>query len=105
MMRIMTAYGNTYRIKANGDFVRTDIPGFKPSGQWKLLGIHHVKMNVFIPFKSLTPARVSRLPLLYKNGHPQYTIVDLDHGTRRVWGNTQVHGIRSITFSARRKTK
>lgn len=102
MMRIMTPHGNTFLIRKNGDIVRTDIPGFKPSGKWKMLGIQHVKMNIFIPLKLLTPARVRKLTLLYKNGNPQYTVRDLDHGTTRSWGNTRVHGIRSITFPTRK---
>ena len=34
--------------------------------------------------------------LLYKNGHPRYTVVDLDHGTTRIWSNTVHHGIKAI---------
>jgi hypothetical protein len=38
--------------------------------------------------------RLPNLTLLYKNGSPQYTIVDLDHGTRRYWGD----GVISLYF-------
>lgn len=72
----------------------------KPSGQWKLLGLEHVKRNEFIPFDALTPSLVESLELAYKNGNPQYTVRDLDHGTRRTWGNTKYHGVRNIRFES-----
>lgn len=99
MMQITTPHGNRYLVnRSNGNITRTDIPGFKPSGQWRMLGIQHVKRGEFIPLSLLTPARVKKLTLLYKNGHPQYTVRDWDHGSVRTWGNTHYHGIRSITF-------
>ena len=36
---IYTRQGNSYFVEANGDIVRNDIPGFKPSGQWRMLGL------------------------------------------------------------------
>jgi hypothetical protein len=103
MMQITTPYGDRYLInQSNGDITRTDISGFKPSGQWRMLGIEHVNRRDFIPLKLLTPANVKKLTLLYKNGYPQYTVRDWDHGTVRVWGNTHYHGIKSITFPKKR---
>jgi len=100
--RIATRRGDYYDIHDNGNIQRLDIPGFKPSGQWKFLGLHHVKRNEFIPFESMTPERVKGLTLLYKNGKPQYTVMDLDHGTRRIWGNT---GVRAIWFDPASTTR
>ena len=91
---ITTPYGNRYIVHVNGDIQLTDMV-HTPSGQWKLLGIQHVKRNEFIPLADI-PARLNDIDLRYKNGNPQYTGVDLDHGSRRTWGNTKYHGIKTI---------
>ncbi len=88
--------GDIYHITNNAEIIRTDIPGFKPSGQWLLKGIEHVKRNEFIPFSSITKEKLENITLLYKNGNPQWTVRDSDHGTTRTWGNTTSHGINSI---------
>lgn len=95
MLHISTPYGDHYEVNASGQI---SYPGLKPSGQWRMLGIQHVKANFFIPFAQLTPERVKNLTLLYKNGHPQWTVRDSDHGTTRVWGNTHAHGIKYLYF-------
>jgi hypothetical protein len=101
-MYIKTPYGDSYRIHENGDIQRLDQrPVNKPfhaSGQWKMLGIQHVKKSLFIPLESVftTPPKELR----YKNGNPQWTVRDLDHGTERVWGNTKHHGIAEIRILA-----
>ena len=64
------------------------------SGQWQMLGLQHVKRNEFIPFEKLAEL-LPTLTLQYKNGNPQYTVVDLDHGTRRHWGD----GVISLCWS------
>lgn len=87
---ITTPYGNKYEIDAEGRINGSD--------NWRLKGIEHVKKSWFIPIKDLTEKRLKELPLLYKNGNPQFTVRDLDHGTTRVWGNTKYHGIKSIYF-------
>lgn len=93
---LSTPYGDKYYVHANGDIERTDIHGFETSGNWKLLGIEHVKSSKFIPLSELLadgiPAQLS-----WKNGNPQWTVRDLDHGTTRTWGNTKYHGIRSLS--------
>jgi hypothetical protein len=95
--RLYTRYGKSYLIHDNGNIERTDME-FTPSGEWRLEGIRHVHRNEFYPFKDITPDLINSLTLLYKNGNPQYTVVDYDHGTRREWGNTKYHGISSISF-------
>ena len=113
MLNIRTSYGAHYKVneagdiirmdhyKVNeaGDIIRMDQKDFKPSGDWKFLGLRHVKATSnFLRFDQLTPEVIARIPLKYKNGFPQWTIEDLDHGTRRTWGNTHVHGISEIWF-------
>lgn len=100
MLTITTPYGNRYIIHDNGNIERTDIPGFEPSGQWKLLGIKPCYGNDgFIPLAQITTGWLAANPLTYKNGNPRYTGVDVDHGTRREWGNTKHHGIKTITIT------
>jgi hypothetical protein len=93
---ITTKYGNVYKIDGERNIIRTDIKGFKASGQWKLIGIEHVKQSRFIRADSIANWLESKPDMLFKNGNPQWTVRDLDHGTTRVWGNTEYHGIRSI---------
>jgi hypothetical protein len=74
-----------------------------PSGGWKFLGISHVKRNQFIPFRDLFDFLDSKPDILYKNGNPQWTVRDWDHGTTREWGNTRYHGISAIWFEGKEK--
>ncbi len=98
MLTITTPYGYRYVVHENGDIQRTDLE-HKPSGNWKMLGIVPVRGGAIIPLRQITLEWLDIHPLLYKNGNPRYTVMDLDHGTRREWGNTKYHGIRSITLS------
>lgn len=84
LYRLDAARGS-YHVLANGNIVRLDMPGFKPSGQWKFLGLRHARRNLFIPFPQCFTAPLPH-PLNWKNGRAQWRVVDLDHGTRREWG-------------------
>ena len=90
---LYTPHGANYIIHENGDIQRTDIQGFKPSGNWKLRGLTHVKRACFVPFPQCFDNRALPFPLKWKNGNPAWTVVDMDHGTRRVLGNTRYHGV------------
>ena len=95
---IITPYGERYRIEPNGNIRRRVIGRWTPaSGKWKMLGVEHVKRRQFFPLSLLTPDLVRHLET-YKNGHPQWTVRDLDHGTTRTWGNTKFHGIKRIYY-------
>jgi len=98
MLNILTPYGDHYKIDENANIIRTDIEGFKPSERWKFLGLTHVKRNDFIPFNVITPKFLETFNPCWKNGNPQWTVVDLDCGTTRSWGNTKVHGIKKLWF-------
>jgi hypothetical protein len=100
-LTIVTPYGNRYAIHGNGDIGYANQPDFVPSGQWKMLGIVPVRGGQWgrlIPLGEITPEWLAANPLLYKNGKPRFTVADLDHGTRRIWGNTRYHGIERIYF-------
>lgn len=95
LFEITTPYGATYQINEAGEISNN---GLNPSGNWKIKGIEHVRRSEFIPFSEMTKEKIESLDLLYKNGNPQWTVRDLDHGTVRTWGNTIWHGIKSIYF-------
>lgn len=97
MLTITTPYGNKYIIHDNGNIQRTDIADFVPSEQWKLLGIRKAGGGPLIPLSAITKEWLADNTLTFKNGNPRFTGVDLDHGTRREWGNTEYHGIKTIT--------
>jgi hypothetical protein len=97
--RLSTPYGNHYHVTTSGNIIRLDQPDFVPSGQWSFLGLQHVKRSEFIPFADVVRMVANgTLPALsYKNGNPQFTVRDFDHGSVRVWGNTKYHGVRSLS--------
>lgn len=90
MLRISTPYGNTYTVSKEGYI--------NGSTKWIFKGLQHVKKSWFIPFEKITPELLDKLNLTYKNGNPQFTVKDVDHGTTRTWGNTKHHGIKHISF-------
>jgi hypothetical protein len=98
-LEITTPHGDRYIIHADGNIERTDLPGFKCSGQWKLIALKHVARREIIPLDMLLAGKLPA-PLLYKNGSPQWTVRDLDHGSTREWGNTKHHGVKSIRVLA-----
>ena len=102
MFELTTPYGKRYIIHDNANIERTDLKGFIPSGQWKMLGLSHVKKRDFIPFSALERSILAGLPLTYKNGSPMWTVRDLDHGSIREWGNTKYHGVKRITIIHKR---
>lgn len=91
----------SYEVMENGDIVRLDMKDFKPSGQWKMQGLERITSNFgttqFIPFRDLTPERITKIQkdLRFKNGQPKYTVRDVDHGTTRVWGE----GLRTLSIA------
>jgi hypothetical protein len=95
-LTVWTPYGDYYKVNEKGEIKSNNLDDFSPD--WKLLGIQHVKRNDFISLEFLFRGDIPPA-LTYKNGNPQWTIRDLDHGTVRVWGNTTVHGIRGITLT------
>lgn len=96
VFEIRTPYGDTFQVNEDAEIISKNAP--EPSGKWKIKGIAHVRRSEFIPFSEITKEKIQSIDLLYKNGNPQWTVRDLDHGTIRTWGNTIWHGIKSIYF-------
>lgn len=99
LFELKTRYGDCYRIHPGGLIQRMDMPDFSPSDTWIMRGLVPVNMNrITVSVEQITPQWLAEHPLTYKNGNPRYTVADLDHGTRRVWGNTKWHGVAAIWF-------
>lgn len=105
LFEIRKPNGDRYRIHPGGKIQRMDQPGFKPSATWLMLGLSDVRSNGRLDwrFYDLTPAWLAAHPLCDRNGKPRYTVCDLDHGTRRTWGNTEHHGVADIVFPPARE--
>ena len=97
---LRTPHGDTYFVHRDGTIERGDQPGASFPG-WQFRGIVRSGPGFafgsgLIPFDQLTPERIRTLRLRYKNGRPRYTVADLDHGTARVWGNPEHHGVAEL---------
>lgn len=102
--RITTPYGHVYDVAEDGRILvyRRDGGPYVPSADWTITGV--VACNGFAgnfgrSYGLAKIAELADLPpadLLYKNGSPRWTLSDLDHGTRRIHGNTKYHGIKTI---------
>ena len=97
--RINTPYGTHYEIDDDGCFLKYDINEWKhPHETWKCTGCAELIAFGNFSFHSL-PEFISMIEsghkFTFKNGKPRYTLTDLDHGTRRIHGNTKYHGIQS----------
>ena len=95
ILNIITQQGKKYRVNPKGQI----IGGWelKPSDNWIMLGIDHVKRFEFIPFSELIPKNIEEFKT-WKNGKSQWTVRDLDRGTIRKWGPVHLQGINSMYF-------
>lgn len=96
---ITTPYGNSYYVHDNGDIERTDM-AHTPSHQWKFEGIastHPFSNHIRRGLEGLEALASGEIDTLYKNGRPRWTVADYDHGTSRVWGNSNYHGIKTVS--------
>ena len=99
VLELTTPNRERYYIHDNGDIERTDIPGFTVSGKWKAVGVasvHPFARHYEPHLTTLYAIADGQDKAVYKNGRPRYTLVDLDHGTIRVWGNSAHYGIASV---------
>lgn len=80
-----------------------DSPNWRVFGLWTLRGGHMTRVNI-TPYQlagacnKKTQKEINDI-LLYKNGKPKYGIVDVDHGTERVWVGLEKRGIKHIRIT------
>lgn len=86
-MRTIQSGSNYYKVDDQGQII---VPGLPASGSWKILGAvemdnfgHNVR---FFDLQTILNAPES-IPWKFKNGKQRVHILDLDHGTQRVWMN------------------
>ena len=98
MLHITTRYGNHYTVDKFGYISQVDR---QKSGEWVFIGLMPVNCSNLIhliPFMEITKEWIKSHPLRYKNHHPRYTVADKDHGTFRLWGNVNFHGVGNMWF-------
>lgn len=98
-LEIGTPYGDCYIVNEQG-YITQDRYGVKPcfSGSWIMKGVIRVNTScrLAISLQELFEMDLDSVQWRYKNGNPRFTVMDVDHGTTRAWGNTKYHGIRYI---------
>lgn len=81
---ITTKSGKIYKVNSNQQIIRTDIT-FRPTNRWLFAGILPTRathLSHIINYEGIKES----LPIVqYKNGQLRYNVVDIDHGTVRVW--------------------
>lgn len=103
-MIISTPYGDRFKVDLmTGYFVsRWTLGGkeskFSNTANWKFKAFTHVKRNdrISLEWIQAHPSVVDIINWTWKNGNPQWTVMDIDHGTTREWGNTKYHGVCSV---------
>ena len=110
MLHFIDKRGIEYAVDSKANIVRVTprhIGNWKmfdsPSNQWKFVGLVYTGPGwkygqQAIRFENMDKETVEELkPILYRTSrNPRYTVMDLDHGTRRIWGNG--NGVTSIWY-------
>jgi len=99
---ISTPYGNYYELSKEGYVLKYSNGLNKENANinelktWQVLGI--VELKAFGNIGNIIPLSeaIKIESFSFKNGNPKYTIVDLDHNTMRIAGNTKYHGVRKV---------
>ena len=103
MLHFTTPAGTEYTVNEKGQIGYAHPAGgaHKAGAGWTFLGITaaYSSGRIVLTFEQLTPEVVKATQWKYTTSrNPRFTVVDLDHGTRRTWGNTKDHGIGSMWF-------
>jgi hypothetical protein len=99
---ISTPYGDYYELSREGYVIKYSNGLNKENAKieelktWQVVGI--VELLPFGNLGNIIPLSeaVKIENFSFKNGNPKYTIIDLDHNTRRIVGNTKYHGVRKV---------
>jgi hypothetical protein len=99
---IATPYGNYYELSKEGYVIKYSNGLNKENASveelktWQVLGIVEIKPFGHIGRLIPLSEAVNIESFSFKNRKPKYTIVDLDHNTKRIMGNVKYHGVRKI---------
>lgn len=97
--KIITNYGIVYKFTESGDVVQYDKNYFAiPNESWRISGCAERMPFGRLRYYSLAQfiemiKNKNNIRWTFKSGKPRYTLRDIDHGTHRVHGNSDVHGI------------
>ena len=91
ILYVHTQSGKNFRVHPDGNIQRLDMD-HNPSGEWKMqgiIGVRYTLLHHMIKFGTPELLVDDGKPRVwtYANGKPRYRLVDLDHGTTRVWGD------------------
>jgi len=99
---IVSLYGDKYETDLKGRVVKYSNGLNKENASedelntWIIRGVHEIKsfgqLGKLIPLSEAVQIKNFK----FKNGKPKYTIEDIDHGSVRIHGNWDVHGIDYI---------
>lgn len=97
---LRTKYGDAYYIHTDGAIERCDKQNH-PSTSWMFKALMSVRGTTVATMDTLMDwyrdnEHADKDFMFYKNGKPKFTVKDCDHGTVRVWGNTDYHGIADL---------
>ena len=105
MYVITTAQGDRYLTDKDG-YVMEYSNGFRQSPDselrkaWQITGVWYKKGFGYIGYMSLESIAIlaarNRENLFLRSGKPRYGLTDIDHGTQRLQGNKNAHGVISI---------
>ena len=104
MLHFTTPHGDHYTVNEKGQIGTQSGYPVKHSSGWTFLGIAKTGPGFasgtqVLTFEDLTPAVVAATQWRYMTSqNPRFTVIDLDRGTRRTWGNTKYHGISSMWY-------
>lgn len=84
---VRTQDGRYWSVRANDGAITSEIWRTPHAASWRVVGVSEAR-----PFGRVRPVPDWRAILAagappFSNGSPRYRIVDIDHGTRRLWGS------------------
>ena len=90
IIKTIELMGERMDLHDTGEITRPAIGMFIPSGKWKVIGA--VELNNFgkvvkrYSLRQIT-SNPHRIPWKWNNGKQRVFVMDLDHGTKRMWTN------------------
>jgi len=102
-LHIYTPNGDHFVVDQKGNFIQYNEHRFEPDGTWRMVCLEELR-----PFGNIRHITFSlawemielrKINFRFKNGNPRYSVGDLDHGTRRIWGNTKYHGVMTASIA------